>query len=418
MRTRRTTALLAVGTMLVVGAMTDGRPAVAGDWPQFRGPGTRSTAEDVRLPTSWDAGRNVAWIADLPGRGLSGPIVSGGRVFVTACTGFRQDVLHTLCFDAASGEKLWERRIWATGNTMCHPKTCMAAPTPATDGRRVVAFYSCNDLVCYDIDGNFLWHRGLNRDYPNASNSLGMASSPVIVGETVIVQVEADADAFAAGIDVLTGETRWRIDRPRRASWTSPTLLDVPGRKEPVVLLQGSKGVQAVDPRTGDTLAEYTDGASTIPSAAVDGRRVYVPSHGITALILDPRGRTFEIAWRDNRLAPSTPSPIVYRDRLYVVNRVGVLTCASTTTGEPLWRLRLKAPFTATPVAADGRLYFFNENGLGQVVEVGESGSIVGQGDLGETILGTPAIGAGGLFVRSDRHLWKIVITEPPAAGR
>lgn len=409
----------AIAVLLLVAFGGQRAMCLAGDWPQFRGEDTRCVAEgDVDLPTRWDADRNVAWVAELPGRGLSGPIVAGDRVFVTACTGFQQEVLHTLCFDARTGRRLWERRIWATGSTMCHPKTCMAAPTPATDGQRVVAFYSCNDLVCYDVDGNFQWHRGLNRDYPNASNSLGMASSPVIVGQTVIVQVEADADAFAAGIDLLTGETRWRIERPRRASWTSPTLFRFSGRDRPVVLLQGSRGVQAVDPETGDTLAEYTDGASTIPSAAVDDERVYVPSHGITALVFDRRSKNFKIEWRDNRLAPSTPSPIVYRGRLYVVNRVGVLTCASTVTGEPLWRLRLKAPLTATPVASGGKLYFFNEEGLGQVVQVGESGSIVGEGRLGETILGTPAIGAGGLFVRSDGHLWKIATTERGTGGR
>ena len=150
---------------------------VASDWPQFRGPGATGTGDSQDLPVSWSDGQDIAWKLDLPGRGVSSPIVVSDRVIVTASSGYRQDRLHVLCFDARDGRKLWERQFWATGRTMCHPKTCMAAPTPASDGRRIFAFYSTNDLFSLDLDGNLLWLRGLTHDYPNASNSMGMASS-------------------------------------------------------------------------------------------------------------------------------------------------------------------------------------------------------------------------------------------------
>src|SRR5262249_31558047 len=117
---------------------------VAGaDWRQFRGTDSTGQAADT-LPQTFAPAKNVAWKADLPGRGVSSPIVVGGRVFVTASGGLRQDRLHVLAFDAASGKRLWQRSFWATGPTASHPKTAMAAPTPTSDGKHVVALFATN----------------------------------------------------------------------------------------------------------------------------------------------------------------------------------------------------------------------------------------------------------------------------------
>src|SRR5262249_10342798 len=141
------------------------------------------------------------WKADLPGRGVSSPVVVGSRVFVTASSGTRQDRLHVLAFDASSGKSLWRRTLWATGPTSSHPKTAMAAPTPASDGRHLVALFATNDLACLDLDGNILWLRSLHEEHPGATDGRGLASSPLIAGTTVVVQVECQNLSFAAGID-------------------------------------------------------------------------------------------------------------------------------------------------------------------------------------------------------------------------
>ena len=139
-------------------------------------------------------------------------------------------------------------------------------------------------MACLDLDGNLLWYRGLTYDFPNASNSLGMASSPVVVDDTLVVQVESDDGSFATGLDVATGLARWKIDRPRRANWTSPSILKGGNGKETVVLLQSSEGLAAIRPRSGEVVWSYTDGAATIPSSVVGEDLIFVPSHGLTAL--------------------------------------------------------------------------------------------------------------------------------------
>ncbi len=387
--------LAAASTCLLSGA----------DWLQFRGSDVNSVTADS-APTSW---KEAAWTAELSGRGVSSPIVFGGRVVLTSCSGYKQDRLHVHCFDVETGKQMWERQFWATGRTLCQDKTCVAAPTPASDGKRIFAFYSSGDVACLDLQGNLLWFRGLTYDFPNASNSIGMASSLVVVGETLVVQTETDADAFATGLDVETGIARWKIDRPQRANWTSPTILKgkIPG--DDLVLLQSSAGLAAVEPATGKVAWTYIEGASTIPSSVAAAGMVYVPSHGLTALRPVPQSESPELVWRESRLGPSVGSPLVLDGRVYTANRVGVLSCAAAETGKLAWRLRLKGPFSSSPVVAGGRLYLVNEKGLAQVVKPGDQkGKLVFTYDFGETILGTPAISQGALYLRSDAHLWKI----------
>lgn len=399
----RGTALLLVSSLLIGAGLVN-----AGDWTQFRGADTSSVAIDAKPPTAWSDTDKVAWKVDLPGRGLSGPIIVKGKVYLTASTGPNQDRLHLFCFDDATGKKLWERQFWATGRTMCHEKMCNATPTPASDGERIFAFFSSNDLICTDLDGNLQWFRGLTYDYANASNSLGMSSSPIVIGKTLVVQVENDSESFAAGLDVETGKNRWKIDRPVLANWTSPSLAK--DGDKPVALLLSGEGLDAVEPDTGKIVWSFKDGGSSIPSSTAAGKLVLAPSKGgLTALQVDSGTTSLKPAWSTSKLAPSTPSPVVVGDKVFTVNRAGVLTCGNLADGETKWQLRLKGPFSGTPVVANGHLYLFSEGGLGQVVKIGdEAGELVSSHDFQETILCTPAIAGNGLYVRSDKHLWKI----------
>ena len=132
---RSTTCLLAVlSVALFCGA----------DWLQFRGVNGASLSPDAAPPDSWNESDNVAWKAELPGRGASGPIVVNGRTYVTCSSGVKQDRLHVVCIDNKAGKQLWHREFWATGRTLTHPFSAVAAPTPASDGERIFAFFLQN----------------------------------------------------------------------------------------------------------------------------------------------------------------------------------------------------------------------------------------------------------------------------------
>ena len=376
-------------------------------WLNFRGPNGSGHAPDITTTVGELSDQTLVWKIALPGRGLGSPIVVGEKVFVTAASGPEQQQLHILCFSAKDGAPLWERRFWATGRTMSHNKTNVAAPSPASDGERIYALYSSNDLICVDLNGNLVWMRGLTLDYPNASNSLGMASSPLVVGDTLVAQIENDSESFAAGFDLLTGVNKWKLDRPKSANWTSPTVLQKDG--EAIVALQSSDGILGLLPSTGSSVFTVPGAASTIPSSAASGDELFIPSNGLTVVKLGATGEEPKKVWNQSNQRPGTASVLVTGEKLYLINNAGVLTCAKRASGEVLWEVRLKGPFSGSPVAGgDGKLYIFSEQGVGQVVDPsGEKGVVSSEIELGETILSTASLDGETLYIRSDGHLWK-----------
>src|SRR5690242_8587554 len=100
----RTPALLAA--LLLAG------PALGEDVPQFRGPNGSGVSAEKGLPVNLGEAANLRWKAELPGRGLSNPVIADGRIFVTACSGPEQKREHVLCLDQQTGKKLWERQLW------------------------------------------------------------------------------------------------------------------------------------------------------------------------------------------------------------------------------------------------------------------------------------------------------------------
>ncbi|WP_425615900.1 PQQ-binding-like beta-propeller repeat protein [Anatilimnocola sp. NA78] len=384
-------------------------PALAADWLQFRGSDNSSVAASARVPTEFSADKNIAWKSPLVGKGVSGPIVVGKKVFVTASSGaVVQDRLHVLCFDADSGKQLWHRQFWATGRCFHHPTSANAAPTPASDGERVFAFFSSNDLVCLDLDGNLQWYRGLGYDFPKAGNDVGMSSSPVVAGGAVVVQVENQGDSFAAGLDVLTGETLWRENRKPSANWASPAILKDANGKE-AVLLQSPGVLTAHEPRSGKQVWKFDAQCSTIPSATAVKDRIYLPAKGLTVLEADASTTSPTLAWESSRLSPGNSSPVIVGDQVYILARAGVLACGDIKTGDVHWQHRLAGTFWATPVVAGEHLYCVNQDGKCFVVKLGtEKPADPPVSELGEQVLSSPALSDNGLFIRTEKHLWKI----------
>lgn len=399
-----------VRSMLCVGLVgVLALPMQAADWRQFRGNDHRSVADGAKLPLSFGKDENVTWKSPLVGKSASSPIVVGGKVIVTTSSGPKQDRLHVLAFDAKSGKQLWQREFWATGRTQCHEMSAVAAPTPASDGERIFAFYSSNDLVCLDLDGNLLWYRGLGRDYPDVGNDAGMSSSPVVSGNTVIVQVEAQGDSFAAGIDSQTGETRWRLERKKQAAWSSPAVIRGETAEQDAVLIQSGDRLTVHDPYTGRERAKFDANCGSIASATTSGTTVFLPASGITALKFTSGMEKPEVLWQENRLNPNSCSPIVDNGLIFTVNRA-VLVAGDAETGKVKWQTRLpQGQYWSTPVLAGEHLYAFTYEGIASVIQVGEKqGKVVFERDLGEKVLGTPAVVGNAMFLQTDSNLWRI----------
>jgi outer membrane protein assembly factor BamB len=379
--------------------------APAGDWLQFRGP-AGGVSEEKNLPTSWSPTENLRWKVELPGRGPSSPVVAGGRVYLTATTGYRGSRLHVLCFDADTGKKLWERQFGATGSTACHPKSTMAAPTPVSDGKNVYALFATGDLAALDADGNLLWYRSLVDDYPNITNQVGMASSPVLHKNTLIVPMENSGDSFVAGLDTATGKNRWKRERARDATWTTPLVVARDGKAS--VVFQSVKDVTALDPENGKPRWTYTgEGTAPIASPVAAGDLVFVPGKALVAIRPGDDQTTPTKVWESAKLPAGFASPVFYKDRVYGVTGTGVV-CLDAAKGEVLWQERAPGPFAASPIIADGKIYVVNEKGVATVIGLDDKHEVLAKNDLDDTILGTPAIAGGRIYLRSDKWLYCI----------
>ena len=384
-------------------------------WPQFRGTSEheRHPEDNADIPLSFNvtAGQeqNVAWQADLPGRGPSSPIVSGGRVFVTASGGREQSELHTFAFDAVTGAQLWQRTLYATGRTLTHSTSANAAPTPATDGEFLVAFYSSNDVICYDLDGNLKWYRGLGLDYPKVGNDIGMAASPLIVGDTVTIQAESQGDSFALGLDLKSGKNKWKIARERQGNWTSPALYrDESGVQ--LALLQSGDVVTAVDPESGAEKWRLDAECDRIPSPLAVGKRVFIASEGISAFKIEDDSP--ELLWQSGKLSPGSPSPVFHDGKIYVIKRNGIVNCANADDGKILWKLRLGTDSQwATPVIAGNHMVCVGTKGKVAIVDIVSEKEIANP-ELGETITASPAVADNAIYIRSDAHLWKFATDQ------
>jgi outer membrane protein assembly factor BamB len=374
--------------------------------PQFRGPGGLGVADAKNLPVQWSEQENIRWKIALPGRGLSGPVIADGRVYVTACTGFEQKRLHVLCFDVKTGKQVWERQFWATGTTLCHPKTNMAAPTPVTDGQRVYALFATADLACLDTDGNLVWYRSLAGDHPTIGNNVGMAASPTLHKDTLIVPMENVGESFVAGIDAATGENRWRVSRPRGINWSTPLVIQNQGRDE--VLLQTPGQFTAHDPATGKLLWTWAGECAAASSPVLGDGMLFIAGGKLTALRPGAASESPQVLWQNNKLATGYTSPLYYQGLVYTVSGRGVINCAEPGTGKILWSERLEGEHSASPLGADGKIYVAGEEGVVGVLQAGGEAKLLATNSLPEKFLASPVAADGALFLRSDKHLYCI----------
>ena len=389
--------------------------ALAADvtWPGWRGPRGDGHSAETELPVQWDA-KSVVWKTPLKGRGQSSPVVWGDRVFLTtALESGRQRVV--FCVDRRDGKHLWEHVAWTGSPEKSHAMNGWATPTCATDGERVVAFFGKGGIHGYTVEGKPLW----SRDLGPFAGPWGVAASPVIVGDLVIQNCDAEGEAYLIALDKRTGQTVWRTPRevPERGGWSTPVLVQAGGRPE--LVLNGASAVTAYDPKTGEPLWSCR-------SFNGRGEPTATPGHGLLFMVNGLRGDFYAVrpggtgdvtkthmAWHTPRRGGrDQPSPIVVGEYVVVADMGGLATCYEAKTGKELWKERLNGKFSSSPIAAGGRAYFQSDEGTTYVLEPGPTMKLVARNRLGsggdELFRASLTPAAGRILVRSDRALYCI----------
>ena len=386
------------------------RPA-ADDWPWWRGPNFDNIAAAQAPPLRWSATENVAWKADVPGRGHGSPVLWGGRIFLPTADE-KERVQYGLCYDRDSGKKLWQTEIHRGGFMPMNPKNSHASATPACDGERVFMPFIAQGgiwLSALDFEGKIAWQKKLGAFH----SKHGFAASPVLWKSLVIVVADAVKDSFIAAAHRKTGEVLWRIDRPsyNLGTYASPTVGRIAGRDQ--LLIQGPYKVFSYDPATGQPLWTC-DGPneSTCSTVNYDAERVYAaagfPKKNLMCIRADGKGDVTKthVVWMKEGNMAYVPSLLLADGLLYMVEDEGRVTCFEAGTGQAVWQTRLRGAFSSSPVLAGGRIYVVNEAGVTYVFKPGRAFELLAQNDLGDGGFATPVICGGRIYLRTLHRLY------------
>lgn len=389
--------------------------SAATDWPQFRGPDGDGHSPAKNLPLTWDATKNVAWKTEIPGKGWSSPALHKGRLYLTAAEEVGSDLsLRALCHDATTGKPLWATEVFLTPPVKHHAKNSQASPTAIVDGDRVYVHFGHYGTACLDLAGKVIWKQSELKYSPVHGNG----GSPILAGNALIFSCDGGSDPFVVALDKASGKVLWKVKRAttakRNFSFSTPTLISVKGQQQ--LITPGSGVVCALDPKTGAELwrCRYGEGYSVIPKPVFGHGMIFVSSgydkpvlHAIRA---DGKGDVTDthIAWKLEKGAPHTPSPLLVGNELYVVSDAGIASCLDAKTGQVHWSERVGGNYSASPLLADGKIYLQNETGTGVVLKPGKTFERLAENALGEKTLASYAVTDGALFIRSEKHLYRI----------
>lgn len=353
-------------------------------WPGFRGNGnSRSLAND--LPLEWSDEKNVGWRVKPEGYGQSTPVVWEDKVFSTSTVGDWSEKLLVHCHGLLDGKLLWQHSVSSPVNIRRSKMVSQAGPSPVVDGDALYLFYESGVLLALNHEGKRLWNRSLTKDYGPILGNHGIGSSLFQSEEKLGLLVDHSGPSYLLRIDKSTGKTDWKVDRPKRVSWSTPTLAsDESGE----TLYLSSNGIaEAYDFESGKQLWQLDElEGNTVASPTVTEEYFIVgssaPDHTMALRReIESKGPN-RIAWRAEDGSSSFGSPLATDEHLYLVNHAGVATCHELKTGKKLWNLRLPGSCWASPLSAENRIYFFTKEGTTIVLPADGTSKILAENKL------------------------------------
>jgi len=416
-------------------------------WPAYRGYLSSGVLDNANLPESFDLDKmiNIRWKTEIPGLGLSSPVIWDNKLFITSAIsqadkeGFKPGIYGDIspvndssihewkvyCIDKNTGKIIWDRTSYKGVPMMKrHPKSTHANTSVATDGKYVVAFFGSEGLFCYDLNGNLKWEKnfGLLKSvfFSVKSAEWEFASSPIIYDDVVIIQCDVLENSFVAAYDVKTGNELWKTPRDEYPGWCTPNIYTNGGKT--YIALNGFKHRGGYDFETGKEIWRMTGGGDIqIPTPIVGNEMIYFNSaHGRSSPIIAVKTNAVgDISLTDNVTANeyvkwSLPrggsymhTMLLYKNHLYNVNWNGTLICLDPLTGKELYNAKLgkTKSFIASPVASDGKLYIVDEEGTVYILKDGNSFSLIAEIPMNDICMTAPAITENMIIFRTQKYL-------------
>jgi outer membrane protein assembly factor BamB len=410
------------------------------NWPQWRGPAGQGVSAETTVPTEWGPGKNILWKAELPGSGHSSPVVWGDRIFLTtdvegevvpgaaavphtmggqpfvhpdSVAADRKHTLKVLALEARSGKIVWEQTAYeGTVHDARHRRSSFAAPTAATDGSMVFAYFGPEGLYAFDMNGKPLW-KAVEKF---ATLGLGTGTSPVLYRDLVIILRDEDEGQKSeiVAYDKKTGREAWRTKRAVQISWGTPVLVEASGRTE--LVTNGTEFVIAYDPATGKELWRTKGVESNAIHTPLVGHGLVIVTAGfpVKKVIAIRAGNVADdqrVAWQYSKGTAYVTSNILYGDYLYLTTDNGIVSVLEAKTGaikQEGIRPPVPAHFMGSPVAFNGLLAFTSEEGDTFLLKAGPSPELVRTNKVDEAVYSSLAIANGRIYIRGLKHLFAI----------
>ena len=423
------------------------------NWPAFRGESARGISSASNLPLSWNESQNVAWKKEIPGRGWSSPIIWGNQGFITTVIssgeveaprkglyfgGERPEPpkdMHrwmVLSLDTRTGKTLWQTQLKeAPPSSTVHIKNTYASETPVTDGKHLYVYFGYMGLYCLNLEGEVVWKH--NWDPYKTRYGWGTSSSPILHDDKVIIVNDNEEDSYIAAFNKTTGKEMWKTKRKEPTNFSTPFIWKNSLRNE--IITTGVEKTRSYD-LEGKPLWNF-EGMSTIciPTPFAAGDRLYVAAGYVgdkerpnkPVYVIKPGGSgdislkngtssSEFIDWMQPESSPYNPSPILYKDRFYVLWDFGFFSSRRALDGMEVYEKQRFKPrgrvgFTASPWAYQDHIFCLSEDGDTYVVKAGDSFEISHVNSLNEMCMATPAMANGRLFIRTMSQLYCIVET-------
>jgi outer membrane protein assembly factor BamB len=319
-----------------VAAKTPAEAETGANWPGFRGPGRDSVIPGIRIKTDWSTSPPVELWRRQIGPGWSSFSVHGDLIYTQEQRG--EDEFVT-CYNATTGNPVWAHRdvarFWES-NGGAGPRA-----TPTLHEGRVYTFGATGIVNALDAgSGAVLWSRNAATDAGVKVPGWGFASSPLVVGDMVVVAASGKLAAY----ELATGTQRWAGPNGGD-SYSSPQLVTIGG--VPQILLMSAAGATSVEPADGKLLWKHSWPSDTRimqPTVTADGDLLITAGDAMggvgmrrIAIIHGPAGWSTEERWTSAGLKPSFNDSVVHNGYVYGFNG-GILACIDVKDGTRKWK--------------------------------------------------------------------------------
>ena len=348
---------------------------MAEDWPDWRGPHRDGNWTEKGIIQKFDSKQiKIKWSVPLEA-GYNAPTISEGRVYVMD----RKEGSETesvKCFDEKTGSAIWSFTYECKYESIGYP----AGPRASVviDGSRAYSLSSVGQLYCFEkATGKVIWNKDLKEIYKITMPIWGLAASPLIIDNKVVIQAGGSTNSCVVALNKLTGDECW-TNMKDAASYSSPVIITQAGKK--VIVIVTGENLAGLDPETGSIYWQFPFkcGMSlTVPTPVFYRNYIFVSCFYSGSLVIkaDPSALKAELVWRKSgkneretdALHCCISTPIIRDNYIYGIDSYGEMRCLDLLTGNRIWEdltAVKKDRFANVHFVQNGEItWMFNEDG-------------------------------------------------------